>query len=145
MTKFLRRNSSQYLKLGKKRKKKQVWRHPNGRHNKMRKKKKSYPKVVETGYKKDKRIRGTIEQKKPILIKNIKDLEILKENQIAIIGNIGKKKKIEILKTAKEKNIKLHNVNINKYLKEMEKNLEKKSKEEKPEIKNPKKEEESKK
>lgn len=50
--KFKRRTWSRYSKLGRKRKKKQVWRKPTGRDNKMREKRKSYPKVVSTGYEK---------------------------------------------------------------------------------------------
>ena len=48
---------------------------------------------------------------------NLKELEKLKENQIAVIGNIGKKKKIEIAKKAREMKIKIHNMNPEKYLK----------------------------
>jgi len=43
---FLRRLTNRYLKLGKKRKKKQKWRKPKGRHNKMREKERGYPAVV---------------------------------------------------------------------------------------------------
>jgi ribosomal protein L32E len=42
--KFLRRIWSRYSKLGKKRKKKQVWRKPRGRDNKMREKRKNLQK-----------------------------------------------------------------------------------------------------
>ena len=48
--KFLRRTSSRYSKLGKGRKKKQIWRRPTGRHNKMRNKRNGYPVIVSIGY-----------------------------------------------------------------------------------------------
>jgi large subunit ribosomal protein L32e len=122
---FLRRTWNRYSKLGKKRKKKQVWRRPTGRDNKMREKRRGYPTVVSIGYKKSRK-----EKKKQVLIRNISDLEKIKKGDVVIIGNIGKKKKIELIKKAKEKKIPL-NINIEKFLK---KNKEKKGKkkEEKP-------------
>ena len=68
MRKFLRRTSNRYSKLGRKRKKKQVWRKPKGRDNKMREKRRGYPAVVSIGYKKGK-------HKTQIIINNVKDLE----------------------------------------------------------------------
>jgi len=115
--KFLRRVWSRYSKLGKRRKKKQVWRKPKGRDNKMREKRKGYPAVVSIGYKKDAKSRGKIQDKQIVIIMNIKDLEKIKKNQIAIIGKIGKKKKIEIAEKAKDKKIQVHNLNIEKFLK----------------------------
>lgn len=116
MVKFLRRTWNRYSKLGKKRKKKQIWRRPTGRDNKMREKRKGYPVIVNEGYKKSKEIRNKIEGKNPVLIKNILDLNRIKNKEIAILGKIGKKKKIEIVAKAKEMNIKFHNVNKEKFL-----------------------------
>ena len=107
--KFLRRTSKKISKLGRKRKKKQVWRKPTGRDNKMREKRRGYPAVVKIGYKK-------AEHKTQIIIKNVKDLEKAKNQDLIIVGKVGKKKKIEIVKIAKEKGIKL-NLNIDKFLK----------------------------
>jgi len=126
--KFLRRTSERYSKLGKKRKKKQVWRKPKGRDNKMREKRKGYPGLVSIGYSKDKSVRGEIQGKKPILVNNIKDLEKIKKNNIIIIGNIGKKKKIEIVRKAKEKKIPIFNVNTKKFLEKVKKQQERKEK-----------------
>jgi len=114
--KFLRRTWSRYSKLGKGRKKKQKWRKPTGRDNKMREKTKGHPKIVSIGYKKSKKMN----KKNQILVRNIKDLEKVKENQIVIMGHIGKKKKIEIAKKAKEMKIPLQNLNTKKFLKELE-------------------------
>jgi len=116
-SKFLRRTWSRYSKLGKRRKKKQVWRRPTGRDNKMREKRKGYPAVVSIGYGTKKKSKGLINGQIPKKIENLKELEKLKENQIAVIGNIGKKKKIEIAKKAREMKIKIHNMNPEKYLK----------------------------
>ena len=117
MVKFLRRSCDRYSKLGKKRKNKQIWRKPTGRDNKMREKRRGYPVVVSIGYRGAKIKRGKTELKTPILVKNLNDLEKIKTNQIAIIGNIGKKKKLEIAKKAKEMKIKLSNMNQEKFLK----------------------------
>ncbi len=121
MVKFLRRSWDRYSKLGRNRKKKQIWRKPKGRDNKMREKRRGYPAVVSIGYKQNKKTRGLIEEKKHVIIKNIKDFEKIKENQSIILGKIGKKKKIEIAKKAEEKKIHIYNLNTGKFLKKLEK------------------------
>jgi large subunit ribosomal protein L32e len=113
--KFLRRDWSRYSKLGKKRKKKQVWRKPTGRDNKMREKRKGYPAVVSIGYKKKK------EDKKINIVHTKKDFENIQKDAIVIFGKIGKKKKIEFSKIAKENKIKISNLNIEKFLKNIKK------------------------
>lgn len=114
--KFLRRDWSRYSKLGKNRKKKQKWKNPKGRDNKMRERRKGYPAVISVGYKKDKKNYGKIENKSPVIVKNLNELEKIKKDEIVIIGKIGKKKKIDMAKKAKEMKIKIHNLNINKFL-----------------------------
>jgi len=119
MAKFLRRTWDRYNKLGKGRKKKQVWRRPKGRDNKMREKRKGYPIVVSVGYKKK-----MSERKRIRVVRNIEDLEKIKKNEIVIIGNIGKKKKVEIAKKATKMKIPIQNINIKKFLKKSEKQKE---------------------
>ncbi|MCK5624645.1 hypothetical protein KAI04_02285 [Candidatus Pacearchaeota archaeon] len=121
---FLRRISNRYSKLGKRRKKKQVWRRPTGRDNKMRERRRGYPARVSIGYK-------NTENEKTIVIYNSKELEKIDKKSAVSIGNVGMKKKIEIVKKAKELRIQLLNVNMNTFL---EKNKLKK-KEIKKEIK----------
>ena len=117
MTKFLRRTWSRYSKLGKGRKKKQVWRKPTGRHNKMREQTKGSAAIVSIGYRSAKRLRDKLMDKKPVKIRNLKELEKIKENEIAVIGSVGKRKKIEIAKKAKEMKIEIYNMNPEKFLK----------------------------
>jgi len=119
MAKFLRRTWNRYNKLGKRKRKKQVWRRPKGRDNKMREKRKGYPMVVSVGYKKKKSEKKTIR-----VVRNIKDLEKTRKNDMVIIGNIGKKKKIEIAKKAIKMKIPVQNINIKKFLKKSEKKKE---------------------
>jgi len=127
--KFIRRGWYQHSRLGKGRKKKQVWRRAKGRHNKTREKRKGYPVKVMVGFKKEKDARNLIEGKKPVIIMNMKELERIKKNEIAVIGKIGNKKRIEIIKAAKEKKIPVQNINIDKMLKKIQKAKEKKAKE----------------
>ena len=124
MVKFIRRIWSRYSKLGKRRKKKQVWRRPTGRDNKMREKRKGYPAVVSVGYQTDKRIKGKIEEKTPITVNTMKDLEKVGKDNIIILGKMGKKKKLEVTKKAKEKGLEIYNLNVKKFLK---KNTKKKN------------------
>lgn len=108
--KFLRRDCSRYSKFGKGRGKKAKWRAPKGRDNKMREKKKGYQAVVSIGYGKKDRIT-------PVVINNIRELENAQKDEFLVIGNIGKKKQIEIVKKAKELGLELKNINIESYLK----------------------------
>lgn len=119
--KFVRHTSHKYSKLGLRRKKKQIWRRPTGRDNKMREKRRGHPAVVSVGYSTDKKTRGSVMKKTPVIIRNINDLKKVEKNQIAIIGNIGKKKKIEIVKKAQELKIEIYRLNIEKFLKLNEK------------------------
>ena len=114
---FLRRSSARLLKLGKKRKKKQSWRRPTGRDNKMREKRKGKPATVSIGYSTEKKSKGKINGKSQIFVKNIRELEKIKKNQIIVLGKTGKKKRIEITKKAKELGIEIANLNAKKYLK----------------------------
>ncbi len=119
MAKFLRRIWHRHSKLGKGRKKKQVWRRPKGRDNKMRERRKGYPIVVSVGYKKKKSERKSIK-----VVRNIEDMKKIEKNDIIIIGNIGKKKKIELAKKAIEMKVPVQNINIKKFLKKSEKKKE---------------------
>ena len=120
--KFLRRIWNRYSKLGKGRKKKQKWKKPKGRDNKMREKRKGYPATVKIGYKKSKDVRGKIEGKKVIKVENIKDIKKLSQGDLVIFGKIGKRKKIEMCKEADKIGIRVLNLNIKKFIKKIEEN-----------------------
>jgi ribosomal protein L32E len=116
--KFVRRGWKKYSKLGLRRKNKQVWRRPHGRDNKMREKRGGYAPVVSIGYRGKKTARGKIDNKNVVMIQNVNELLRIKKGEIAIIGKIGKKKRLEIAKKAKEEKILIYNLNLNKFLKE---------------------------
>ncbi len=103
--KFIRRGWKFHLKLGKRRKKKRVWRRPTGRDNKMREKRKGRPKIVSVGYKKKKDERGKINGKEIKEIANIKDLGEIKKGDYVIIKKMGKKKRNEIIKECDKKGV----------------------------------------
>ena len=111
--KFLRRKTQAHSKFGKRRKKVQKWRRPSGRDNKMREKRRGYPKVVSIGYKKssEKSLDKSLK-----IIMNLNDLNKIAKNEVVIIGKVGKKKKIEIAKKMNEMKIKVQNLNIGKFL-----------------------------
>ncbi len=67
-SKFLRRIHNRYSKLGRRRKKKQIWRRPTGRDNKMRERRRGYPARVQIGYKKN-------EHEEFETINNVKELD----------------------------------------------------------------------
>ncbi len=105
---FLRRGTPKLSKLGKRRKKKQKWRKAKGRHNKIRNKEKGFGKSPKTGYGAPRKLKGCIKGLKPLLIKNIFDLENATDKNIIIISKrIGNKKRKEILKKIEEKKLTL--------------------------------------
>ena len=67
---FVRKDWRELSKLGRGRKKKQRWRKPKGRHNKLRAKKRSVGKMPGVGYRSPKSIRGTFQGLTPIWIIN---------------------------------------------------------------------------
>jgi len=131
--KFLRRGWFKKPRLGRKRKKKQVWRKPKGRHTKTRLKRRGYPKQPSIGYGKERKERGKIEGLKPVLIHNVNEMYSVKKDNIAFISaSVGMLKKAEIAKKAIELGIKLANLDAEKFLEKIAKEkIKEKTKEEK--------------
>ncbi|MBI2448970.1 hypothetical protein HYV49_01605 [Candidatus Pacearchaeota archaeon] len=101
---FLRRNWNKYKRLGLRNKKKQVWRKPKGIHNKMRENRRGYSAIVRIGYRKGRKNRGRIEGFIPVVVRNLSDLSNVGNDNIVIIGKVGKKKRQIILDKIKELN-----------------------------------------
>jgi ribosomal protein L32E len=55
------------------------------------------------------------------IIKKISDLKNIQKKDKLILGGVGMKKKIEIIKMAEEVKIKFENINIQKFLKKLNK------------------------
>ena len=106
---FLRSDTVRHSRLGKNRPKLQKWRRPRGRHSKIRRKRFGYPCAPSMGYASPRAEAGKIAGLVPCLVHNIRELEALTKENIAIIARIGAKKKIELLKRAQERSIKIAN------------------------------------
>ena len=104
--KFLKQGAN-YLKKIEKR-----WRKPRGRDSKLRKKEKNKGKIPNVGYRAPKATRGLHPSGLgEVYVQNINDLKGVdpKTHAVRLSSTIGKKKKQEIVKKAKEKKIKLLN------------------------------------
>jgi len=125
---FKRTKDYAYKKLGSAQKSKRKYRRATGRHNKMRQKWNGRPPMVEIGYKRECSGRFLLNEKMPVMVYNVVDLEKIGKDQIGLIGKIGNKNKYEIAKAAKAKNMELANLNINKFIKIMERKISKEKK-----------------
>lgn len=107
--KFLRSDTPRHLKLGKRRRKLQKWRKPRGRHNKIRKKRFSYPSSPVIGYKKPRNKSFLVNNKIPLVVNNLKELERAHKNNIVIISSkVGAKKRLDLIKKSQELGLNLH-------------------------------------
>ncbi|MEK6892980.1 MAG: eL32 family ribosomal protein [Nanoarchaeota archaeon] len=112
---FLRADTFRYKRIGKNRPKLQKWRRPRGKHNKLRLKRTGHPACPSIGYGTKRVNSGKILGFKPILINNLKELEkIGKDNAIIISKRIGAKNKLEIIKIAEGRKIKILNLGAKK-------------------------------
>lgn len=117
---FIRQKAHGLKKLEK------VWRAPKGIHSKLRKKKKGHMKHPSVGFSSPREVRGfSPSGLKPILVINIKQLDKIKNEGIVISSLVGNKKRIELLKKIKERNLVVLNIkNVDDYIKKIEDNLQ---------------------
>tara|TARA_Y100000310_G_scaffold345132_1_gene462061 strand:- start:1 stop:444 length:444 start_codon:yes stop_codon:yes gene_type:complete len=125
---FLRRNTREYSKLGLRRKKLQKWRAPKGRDNKMRLREKGRPSSVEIGYKQDTKTRGKIDDREIRFVQNISDMKDLQKGSVVELGRMGAKKKLDLMKVVKEKDLKVVNFSFGLFEKSHKVKKEKKTK-----------------
>jgi large subunit ribosomal protein L32e len=107
---FVRRDWHKKIKLGKTVKKKRKWRASKGRHGKIRLNRKGYSLKPKIGWGNKNDEKGLVEGVRVERIESLNQIEKTKSKAI-IVGRIGRKKRMEILKIAKEKGIKI----LNKY------------------------------
>jgi large subunit ribosomal protein L32e len=124
-TNFQRTKFYAYVKLGSRQKSMRKYKRSGGRHNKTRQKWRSRPPMVEIGYKNQCSTRGLINEKTPIFVNNMKDLDKVGKENIIILGKIGNKLKLELVKKIQEKKMEIFNLNVTKYLKEQERQAKK--------------------
>jgi len=107
-----------------------TWRRPKGLQSKMRLHKKGYHRTVDTGYGTPAALRGTTRD--GLIIKrvdNLKDLEQLDpKKDAALIGNLGRRKKEELINKAQEKGVTLANLAVKAYQEQTKKLQELKQK-----------------
>lgn len=80
-----------------------VWRKPRGLHSKIRHNKWSYPKKIQIGYKSPADVRGMHPSGLfPVLVHSVGDLKRVdvKSQGIIIAGDVGDRKRLEIIKAA---------------------------------------------
>ncbi len=140
--KFIRQEAYRRKKLG------ISWRRPRGIHSKIRLRKAGKMKRVSIGYRNPEKLRGlTNDGKRVVRVLNSKDLKAVGENAAILSGSLGRKKKLEILESAKKAEISFLNIKdvavaISKIKSDIEKQkLEKKKRLEAKKKKKPKKEE----
>ena len=116
---FIRQDYQRRKRLGRKLK----WRKPKGIHSKIRHHFKGRRKMPSPGYKSPRKVKGFHSSGLKILIAcSLYDLKkINKENEGIIVSkSLGAKKRIEILKKAKELDIKVLNLNADEHIKKIE-------------------------
>lgn len=104
---FTRTDAGQKKKLNFK------WRRPKGIHNKLKHQKKGHKAIVKIGYKNPAIVRDLdLKGRKIIVVNNIKDLQSIdKKNEAIQIGaNVGKRKKLEMIKNALKEKITILNL-----------------------------------
>ena len=114
---FIRQDNPKRMKLNDK------WRKPKGIHSKIRHKFKGRRKMPSPGYKSPAIVKELhFSGLKMVNISSIKDIENIKKEieGIVVAGSVGQKKRFEILKKAKEMDIKVLNLNIDEHIKKIE-------------------------
>ena len=114
------------------------WKKPKGLHSKMRHKFKGHRKMPSPGYKSPAKVRGLHSSGlKMISVFSIEDIvKIKKESEGAVISKtIGMRKRLGILKKAKELDSLVLNLNVDSYIKKIEDIITSKKKKEAKEVK----------
>ncbi|MBS3114611.1 50S ribosomal protein L32e [Candidatus Woesearchaeota archaeon] len=129
---FIRQDNPKRMKVNDK------WRKPKGIHSKIRHKFKGRRKMPSPGYKSPREAKGLHSSGLKIVgILSINDLiKIRKESEGAVIAkSVGMKKKLEILKKARELNVNILNLNVNEQIKKIEDFINSKKKKATTEVK----------
>ncbi len=105
------------------------WRKPKGMGNKVRRNRRGKPSMPQVGFGSPKAIKGyNKEGFKEVIVNNVSELKnVNTKTEVAMVGgNVGAKKKLEILAEAKKANIKVSNVkNVEEKIKSLTKTSKK--------------------
>ncbi len=125
---FIRQDAFRFPKL----KNKDHWRRPQGRHSKIRAKKKGQATLVRWGYGSPRDVRGLFtDGQLPVHVFRVEDIERLdSKKHIAVIGgSVGTKKRLELAAMAQKKGINVFNIgNLSSYQEMARKDMEEKRK-----------------
>jgi large subunit ribosomal protein L32e len=89
------------------------WRKPRGSHSKVRQKHKGKPRMPGIGFKTPEEVRGlNARGYKEVRISTPSEIEKLdpKTEAAVIAGNVGRKKRLEIMKKAEDKGVRITNI-----------------------------------
>ena len=114
---FIRQDSPKRMKVGFK------WRKPKGIHSKIRHHFKGRRKMPSPGFKSPLKVRGLhASGLKIVNVSSVNEVQKIKKNTEGIIlsKSVGAKKRLEILKKAKELNITILNLNVDEHIKKIE-------------------------
>lgn len=126
----LKRKKPNFLKQDahKKKRLKNNWRKPKGRHSKLRLNHGGHRKNPSVGYSSPKKVKGlNREGIKEVVIRNIGDLENIKEERVVLSKKIGIKKRLKILEELEKKGL-IANINFDKLMKKIKEKREEKLK-----------------
>jgi len=105
--KFVRRQGTMFIRLKKRSARK--WLRPRGRDNKVRLKFNGVARKAEIGWGRKKEDKGKVDGAYLIKISNITSLKGLNRGQGILLANLGKKKRMEIIKIANEMGLVIKN------------------------------------
>ena len=112
--KFLRTDWHKKIRLGRGLKKKQKWHGAKGRQNKLRLGRAGRARRPKVGWGAEGSSRGFVSGVEAVRVENLKELSSVGKGAGVIIGSVGKKKRVELIKKAEEMKIKI----LNRYAKE---------------------------
>jgi ribosomal protein L32E len=128
-TKFLRAGYWVYSKLGLRRNKKLKYRRSNGIDNKVRLRMKGHLRNVSIGFRNEKNQRHLLNGLSPKKVNNLSEMEKVSKEEIAVIGNIGNRKKMELMEYSLKHNVRVYNINPKKFVEKIKHEMEKKKEE----------------
>ena len=131
---FIRQDYQRRMRLGRKLK----WRKPKGIHSKIRHHFKGRRKMPSPGYKSPREVRGLHASGLAMVMGfSVDDVKKIKNGSegIVIPGNVGMKKRLEILRKAKEFDVKILNMSIDDGIKKIENFINSKKKSDAKEVK----------
>jgi len=115
--KFLRTDWHKKIRLGRGVKKNQKWHGAKGRQNKFRLCRKGRGQRPKVGWGAENESKGFVGGVEAVRVENVKELENVSKGCGVVIGRVGKKKRLEIVKKAGEMKLEI----LNRYKKEVKK------------------------